>query len=149
MRMPKSFCYDNCRLGASFLNLTKVSFNVPGLGALEQRCRCAWPHAVLRGVVRLREGDRVRCCWKISLAVSYPPALCRAWAKRLLAVALPSALRRSRELQLAPNWNEQCWHVVGEPPLVGEVASSLPARWAPAWKGAVNTWGHWSDASLS
>ncbi|CAK0810785.1 unnamed protein product, partial [Prorocentrum cordatum] len=104
-----------CQYGCTYKKPTFVISDHPDLSVIGRACSGGHAHEILEGKVSVAIEGSIRSRWKTSLAGSYPPALCRAWAKALGAVAPSSAWRRHGDPQVSDDWEAHLAAAVGRP----------------------------------
>lgn len=87
---PTSVLIDYCGFGCRYRKRTRLITSLPCLQSIAHKCDGSHFHEHLQGTVR--PGGSSPPVWKTSLAARYPPQLCWAWARALLAAALAGAV---------------------------------------------------------
>ena len=130
--------FDMCAFDTAWRKATRLEGNLPGLGRLALRCPGHDRHVVLRGTVAV-PGQPHK--WRTSFAATYPPRLCRAFAK-VLRDAAPSAGHRGvLEGSLDSWWERRVAQVCGlEPPSRRLALGAVGNCCRLGWEGSDRHW---------
>ncbi len=146
-----NFVLDMCAYGAPYRKSTRIVSSYGPLVHLACRCPGNHQHEHLQGTVQVVIDGRTQRVWRSTLASSYPPQLCTAWAEVLQAASPALARRQHGDPRVLGDWQAllrsagKCSNEAELERLsaLGRDSSwpSCPRRWVPLWPADAPQWG--------